>query len=87
MKRQGTIVRREKKGYIDEDRTFFCSELVAKTFKVCGIMENTEGSCANFFPGHFGSEKWTIPLAKDIKVVQERTIVKHFEEEEKPEEK
>ena len=28
-----------KKGvFVDEDRTFFCSELVAKTFKVLGIM-------------------------------------------------
>jgi hypothetical protein len=23
---------------IDKDRTFFCSELVAKAYKVCGIM-------------------------------------------------
>ena len=31
---------------INEDRTFFCSELVAKAFKLLGVMENDETSCA-----------------------------------------
>ena len=32
--------------HIDEDRTFFCSELVAKAFKVLGIIENDNKSCS-----------------------------------------
>lgn len=27
---------------VEKDRTFFCSELVAKAYKVCGIMEPTD---------------------------------------------
>jgi hypothetical protein len=30
---------------ISEDRTFFCSELVAKGFKLLGILENDDTSC------------------------------------------
>jgi hypothetical protein len=32
-------VKSVKGKYIDEDRTFFCSELVAKAFKVLGIID------------------------------------------------
>jgi len=38
---------------IDEERTFFCSELVAKAFKVLGIIKNDEISSAQFYPHHF----------------------------------
>lgn len=31
--------------YIEEDRTFFCSELIAKAYKILGIMPNDERSC------------------------------------------
>ena len=67
--------------HIDEDRTFFCSELVAKCFKVCGIMEDVEDASSNFFPGHFASDQWTIPLKDGVQAIEERTIIKH----EKPE--
>lgn len=40
---------------IDADRTFFCSELVAKAFKLLGIIENDETSCTQFLPHHFSS--------------------------------
>ena len=30
---------------IDENRTFFCSELVAKAYKVMGIIEDDDTSC------------------------------------------
>ena len=35
-----------------EDRTFFCSELVAKAYKVMGIMENDVAS-STFLPKDF----------------------------------
>lgn len=41
---------------ISDDRTFFCSELVAKAFKVLGVIENDEISCSKFFPSHFSSK-------------------------------
>lgn len=40
---------------VNEDRTFFCSELVAKAFKTLHIMvEDGRASC-QFFPSHFTS--------------------------------
>lgn len=35
---------------LEDDRAFFCSELVIKAFKVCGIMAETKESCSNFLP-------------------------------------
>lgn len=40
---------------IAEDRTFFCSELLAKAFKCLGIIEDNEINCARFYPHNFGS--------------------------------
>ena len=44
-----------RKQFITEDRTFFCSELVAKLCKVLGIIENNDLSCTQFYPSHFTS--------------------------------
>lgn len=40
---------------IDESRTFFCSELVAKAFKVLGILEADETASSQFYPHHFSA--------------------------------
>ena len=40
---------------INEERTFFCSELVAKAFKILGIIENDGISCSSYFPHHFSA--------------------------------
>jgi hypothetical protein len=32
--------------FIEEDRTFFCSELIAKAYKILGIVENDDRSCS-----------------------------------------
>ena len=40
---------------IEEGRTFYCSELVIKIYKVCGILEPTEESSKNFYPHHLSS--------------------------------
>ena len=37
----------------NDQRDFFCSELVAKTFKVLGIIEDDDISCTSYVPGHF----------------------------------
>ena len=42
---------------IAQDRTFFCSELVAKAFKILGILEDDEKSSAKFFPGDFSQKR------------------------------
>lgn len=47
----------EQKNLIADDRTFFCSELVAKAFKLLYIIEDDERSCASFYPSHFSAKK------------------------------
>ena len=55
------LTQRETLGISDEDenilvsseRTFFCSELVAKAFKVLGVTQNDKKSCGKYYPGHF----------------------------------
>ena len=42
---------------IEEGRAFFCSELVIKAFKVCGILQPTSEACSNFLPGDLHSAK------------------------------
>jgi hypothetical protein len=46
--------------YIDSDRTFFCSELIAKMYKVLGVLEGDKPS-VKFMPGDF-SAKASDPL-------------------------
>lgn len=41
---------------VEDDRTFFCSELVAKAYKVCGIMAPTDEASSNFLPIDFTTE-------------------------------
>lgn len=45
-----------EKRLIAADRTFFCSELVAKAFKILGIIEDNDTSSAKFYPSHFSSK-------------------------------
>ena len=60
---------------MDENRTFFCSELVAKAFKVLGIMENDSKSCTSFYPKHF-SEIYSsaLNLTEGSTIGEERLI-------------
>lgn len=44
--RKQTIKKSSTSEIIDENRTFFCSELIAKAFKVLGILVNDEVSCS-----------------------------------------
>ena len=48
--------------YIDFDRTFFCSELVAKAYKILGIIENDTKACSSYYPSSFSSEKNDLKL-------------------------
>ena len=42
-----------KREIIDEDRTFFCSELIAKAYKVLGIIKDDEKASSQYYPHHF----------------------------------
>ena len=39
-----------------KNRSYFCSELIAKAFKELGIIENDKTSCTMFFPHHFDAK-------------------------------
>jgi hypothetical protein len=49
---------------VDKDRTFFCSELVAKIYKVLGLLE-TELASSNFMPGDFSAKSNKLTLRDD----------------------
>jgi hypothetical protein len=52
MRGSFAIKKGNKKKYVNENRTFFCSELVAKAYKVLNVFQ-TNRSAATFFPNNF----------------------------------
>ena len=40
---------------VDEDRTFFCSELIAKAYKVTSILKDEGQASSLFYPHHFSA--------------------------------
>lgn len=61
--------------YIDDDRTFFCSELVAKAYKILGIMEEDGRPCNYFYPSSFSSKSQALNLANNAILGSELNIV------------
>ena len=49
---------------IEDGRAFFCSELVAKAYKTCGIMKQTNEACSNFLPADMSSVKNRLDLVE-----------------------
>lgn len=47
------IKKGDQEKLVEEDRNFFCSELIAKCYKVCGIMKPTDEASSNFLPIDF----------------------------------
>ena len=52
----------EKTKLIEDGRGFFCSELVAKAYKCCGIMQPTDEASSNFWPADLSSNKNSLRL-------------------------
>lgn len=61
--------------FIEEDRTFFCSELIAKAFKVLGIIEDDDKACSQFFPGTFSSKSSCLKFAPGMYLEPELNII------------
>ena len=59
---QRATVKPKKGSYIDEDRTFFCSELVAKGYKILDVMADDGKPCNSFYPSSFSSKNTTLKL-------------------------
>ena len=60
---------------INEDRTFFCSELVAKACKVLGILKNTDVSCGRFMPGDFSARASFLNPTDGTLIGEEQRII------------
>jgi hypothetical protein len=77
IKRDTIMVKKGDKpsdNLIDEDRTFFCSELVAKCYKVCGIMAPTDEASSNFLPIDFTSQGTRLKLVPNASLSNEMNI-------------
>ena len=48
--------------YIDEDRKFFCSELIAKAYKVLGILDDNGRASSSYYPSSFSSKDGDLKL-------------------------
>lgn len=65
-----------EKRLIAADRTFFCSELVAKAFKILGILEDDGTSSAKFYPSHFSTKYDSfMKLTKGTSVESELLVI------------
>ena len=60
---------------VADNRTFFCSELVAKAFKILGVIENDTTSCTQFYPKHFSTEGQSfLKLTEGTDIGQEHEV-------------
>ena len=59
---------------VENGRAFFCSELVVKAFKCCGIMQQTNEACSNFLPGDMSSAKNRLNLVDGATLGPEELI-------------
>ena len=62
------------------ERTFFCSELVAKAFKQLKIIKTTSPASSMFYPSHFTSSGDSFLQLRDgITIDMEETLMLHDE--------
>ena len=62
-----------KQEFIEEDRTFFCSELVAKAFQVLGILQDDGKSATRYHPHSFSAKGQSfLKLAPGITIGEEQ---------------
>lgn len=55
--RKNTISNRgQQVELVHQARTFFCSELVAKAFKVAGVLQDDDTACSRFMPSSFSAK-------------------------------
>ena len=69
---------KEKNLLVSTDRQFFCSELVAKVYKICGLTKPSDISCSSYLPSNFASKHFTIPFMGGIMISPEKAIVSHI---------
>ena len=82
MRRQTEVMKPSKnhdgteRQLISHDRTFFCSELVAKASKTLGILINDGTSSSRFHPVHFSAKGQSfLKLTPGTKLEEELQII------------
>lgn len=69
---------------VEEDRDFFCSELVAKAFKIAGIMQDDEKSCTQYMPGSFSDDGChELKLTEGVTMETDKVVIIESEKVEK----
>ena len=67
---------------VDETRTFFCSELVAKAFKIAGVLEDDDTACSRFMPASFSAKGQNfLKLNKGVEIEEELLVLKYLNDE------
>lgn len=64
-----------KNELIAENRTFFCSELVAKAFKILGIILDDDKSCTQYYPHHFSTKGSILNLTPGTVIDEELQVI------------
>ena len=74
------LTQSESANAFSKNRTFFCSELVAKAFKSMQIIENDNMSCSMYFPSHFTSSgDHFLKLKADVTIDKEHVVMTNDE--------
>ena len=64
---------------VDESRTFFCSELVAKAFKIAGVLEDDDTACSRFMPASFSAKgQHFLKLKEGTEIEEEMLVLKNL---------
>ena len=61
------------RSFVDKDRTFFNSELIAKAFKAIGVFKEDGKSCTQYYPHQFSAKcDSTLPLNEGVSIGEEK---------------
>ena len=58
---------------LDEDKSYFCSELAAHSYKMLGLLPQ-DIPASRYWPGSFSSEKKELPLLDNAELGEETVI-------------
>ena len=71
MTSEGNNSEAEEAKLIEDGRALFCSELVVKAYKCCGLLQQTDEACSNFLPADLSSMKDKLNLVEGAKLGKE----------------
>ena len=60
---------------VETDRKFFCSELIAKAYKCCNILKDSEIHSSTYNPSDFSSARNTLDLVDGVTLSNEMIVI------------